>query len=205
MRRQKTVVVVLLAFTSVFAGCTGSDGADGLNGLDANESRIAELEAELASKNATIAILLGNISDMQGELDTFDSLMEMYSVMFIQIQNDINWQNQTIDLSGADLGHAPLTGADLGGANLSYAYLVDADLRYADLRYADLRYADLRYADLGGANLRYADLGGANLGGANLSGANLFDVHLGGHNWYDTTCPDGSNSDENEFTCVNNL
>jgi hypothetical protein len=36
--------------------------------------------------------------------------------------------------------------------------------------------------------------------GANLSGANLTDV-----SWGDTTCPDGTNSDNDGFTCSNNL
>ena len=36
--------------------------------------------------------------------------------------------------------------------------------------------------------------------GANLTGADLTGVH-----WYDTTCPDGTNSDNNGNTCVSNL
>ena len=106
---------------------------DGQDGMDVNESRIAQLEAELASKDATIAILLGNISDMEEELEAVDNVIEMYYMMFVQIQNDINWQNQTRDLSYANLFDADLT----------MAYLTGADLSYADLSYADLRYADL--------------------------------------------------------------
>ena len=50
-------------------GQNGANGMDGQDGVDVNESRIAQLEAELASKNATIVILLGNISDMEEELE----------------------------------------------------------------------------------------------------------------------------------------
>ena len=160
MNQLKPMIIVLLMLTSALAGCTGTDGAEGIpgpqgetgdqgppgiqgqtgsagadgmdgqDGMDVNVSRIAQLEAELASKDATIAILLGNISDMEEELEAVDNVIEMYYMMFVQIQNDINWQNQTRDLYGADLN---------------------------------------------------------------------------GVTWYDTTCPDGTNSDNNGNTCVNNL
>jgi len=35
--------------------------------------------------------------------------------------------------------------------------------------------------------------------------ANLSNAYLYGVNWDDTTCPDGTNSDNNGNTCVNNL
>ena len=104
-------------------GQNGADGLDGQDGMDVNESRIAQLEAELASKDATIAILLGNISDMEEELEAVDDVIEMYYMMFVQILKDINLQNQSRDLSNADLSNA--------------------DLRYADLSYADLSGVDL--------------------------------------------------------------
>ena len=121
-------------------GQDGANGMDGQDGMDVNESRIAQLEAELASKDATIAILLGNISDMEEELEAVDNVIEMYYMMFVQIQNDINWQNQTRDLRFADLSDADLTGADLRYANLDDAYLNGAVLRYADLTGACLLY-----------------------------------------------------------------
>ena len=80
---------------------------------------------------------------MEEELEAVDDVIEMYYMMFVQIQNDINWQNQTRDLYNAELSYADLTMAYLNGANLSYASLYDADLRYADLENADLSGADL--------------------------------------------------------------
>ena len=210
MSQLKPMIIVMLMLTSALAGCTGTDGAEGIpgpqgetggqgppgiqgetgpagvdgadgqdgangmdgqDGMDVDESRIAELEAELASKDATIAILLGNISDMEEELDAVDNVIEMYYMMFVQIQYDIDWQNQTRDLSNADLSNAEMSGADLSGANLYHA---------------DLRYSDLRYADLTGAELTGADLSS-------------------GIWWNSTTCPDGTNSDDNGDTCENNL
>jgi archaellum component FlaC len=105
-------------------GQNGADGMDGQDGMDVNESRIAQLEAELASKDATIAILLGNISDMEEELEAVDDVIEMYYMMFVQIQNDmndlesnlmdeINWVNNTVDWAYMDLSGAYLSWTDL--------------------------------------------------------------------------------------------
>ena len=196
MSQLKPMIIVLLMLTSALAGCAGTDGAEGIpgpqgetgeqgpqgiqgetgstgangmdgqDGMDVNESRIAQLEAELASKDATIAILLGNISDMEEELEAVDNVIEMYYMMFVQIQNDmndlesnlmdeINWVNNTVDWAHMDLSNA--------------------------------------------------NLADANLYNADLYNANLNNAYLYGVNWDDTTCPDGTNSDNNGNTCVNNL
>ena len=55
-------------------------------------------------------------------------------------------------------------------------------------------------ADLIDANLYNADLTDAWLYGADLTGADLTDIY-----WNNTTCPDGTNSDDNGDTCENNL
>ena len=183
---------------------------DGQDGMDVNESRIAQLEAELASKDATIAILLGNISDMEEELEAVDNVIEMYYMMFVQIQNDINWHNQTRDLSYAELYQADLFAADLRYVDLSNAYMDSANLGYAELSNANLNYANLgnanlNYANLGNANLISANLGNAYLISADLTGADLTGADLTGVNWGNTICPDGINSDDNGYTCENNL
>jgi hypothetical protein len=216
MSQLKPMIIVLLMLTSALAGCTGTDGAEGIpgpqgetgdqgppgiqgetgsagadgqngangmdgqdgangmdgqDGMDVNESRIAQLELELASKDATIAILLGNISDMEEELEAVDDVIEMYYMMFVQIQNDMN-----------DLESNLMDEINWVNNTVNWAYM---DLSGADLIYADLSYADLSNADL------YM---------ANLTGADLTAVV-----WFDTTCPDGTNSDDNGNTCENNL
>ena len=164
MNQLKPMIIVLLMLTSALAGCAGTDGAEGIpgpqgetgeqgpqgiqgetgsagaDGMDVNESRITQLEAELASKDATIAILLGNISDMEEELEAVNDVIEMYYMMLVQIQNDmndlesnlmdeINWVNNTVnwaymDLSNAFLYNTNLIGANLSNANLGYACLL---------------------------------------------------------------------------------
>jgi hypothetical protein len=51
------------------------------------------------------------------------------------------------------------------------------------------------------ADLENALLINANLSGANLSGADLSGAFLSGAIFLNTTCPDGSNSDDNGNTC----
>jgi len=106
------------------------------------------------------------------------------------------------DLSRVDLYRACMTGVDLTGADLSYANLHSADLRNARMSNVNLTpgylfKANLTDADLTGADLRNAYLGGANLAGANLTGADLTAADLTDVTWNNTTCPDGTNSNDN--------
>jgi hypothetical protein len=114
------------------------------------------------------------------------------------------------DLSGVNLSFANLVGADLQGANLKGANLSGAFLSGANLSGANLMGANLNDADLTGANLKGANLSGANLNFASLSGANLVGANLKTASlifvgWGNTTCPDGSNSDNEGGTCVGHL
>ena len=128
------------------------------------------------------------------------------------------------DLSGLDLSGANLQGADLRSADLTNAILFDADLRNANLDCVRNSITDSCFGppvDLSGAVLDEADLRGANLMGAlllpsvtmvasDLRGANLRFAKWckGGQPIFgDTTCPDGSNSndpDNDGFTCILN-
>jgi hypothetical protein len=114
------------------------------------------------------------------------------------------------DLHNCDLRGANLSGASLSSANLRDANLSGANLSNASLNGADLEGANMNGADLSGANLRDADLRDATLNSADLSGANLTDADLilaflSGANWNNTTCPDGTNSDDNGGTCSGHL
>ena len=109
------------------------------------------------------------------------------------------------DLVGADLSNADLYGADLYGADLTSATLSKADLAGADLSTADLDGAILTQANLAGANLSGADLIKAKLSSADLNGADVTGTIFAKVKWSGTTCPDGTNSNNDGGTCVNNL
>ncbi len=106
-----------------------------------------------------------------------------------------------VNLYGCDLGDAFLNSSNLSGANLSRA-----DLRFANVVETNLQGANLSRADLSGAFMPGANLRNANLSRANLTDAFLLNANLRGANldrviWNNTTCPDGSNSDDNGDRC----
>jgi uncharacterized protein YjbI with pentapeptide repeats len=120
--------------------------------------------------------------------DELEGLLNTANASIIQWQQTA--EDNRADLSGVNLYNADLSGADLSGANLDNAYLSGADLSYADLS----------GANLDNAYLNGADLINADLDNAYLNGADLTYVY-----WENTICPDGTNSDNNGDTCVNNL
>ena len=134
-----------------------------------------------------------------------------------------------VDLSGCDLRGIFTVGYDLTGANFSGANLAGANLSSTTLDTgptnftgANLSSANLSSTELDGANMTSVDLADANLSGSddfylNLTGANLtgaiFEVLVmgndvsneGSETWSNTTCPDGTNSNNDGGTCVNHL
>ena len=97
-------------------------------------------------------------------------------------------------------------GANLSDAQLAgVAYLFEADLEGTNLSNADLSGDVLESANLSAANLNGANLSNANLGTANLTNATLTGADVNGVVWVDATCPDGTNSNNDGDTCVNNL
>jgi uncharacterized protein YjbI with pentapeptide repeats len=106
------------------------------------------------------------------------------------------------DLVRANLSGATLTGDALGSDDLAGANLSRATLTCFKLFSGYLQCATLFRVDLAGANLSGANLTGAVLQEVNLTGANLNKAILTGVHWYTTTCPDGTNSDNDGNTCV---
>ncbi len=101
---------------------------------------------------------------------------------------------------GQDFANGNLSAADLDLANLRNVFAPNVNLGGASLVQASLRAADLEGANLSSANLGNADLAYTDLNGATLTGANLGGVH-----WSHTTCPDGTNSNNDGGTCLAHL
>ena len=190
----------------------GWDDGWGVANTD-SQAEIAEIQATVSGLEAAIAqmeeqrdSLLALLSDSQEFANQTIALAEAMNetiaglhamlgenaTLVQQLQSDLaaqqdlvaQWQqtaeDNRADLSNVNLNDAEMENVDLSGANLFLAYL-----SYTNLVNADLSNADLRHADLSGANLIYA---------------NLNNIH-----WSNTTCPDGTNSDNNGNTCVDNL
>ena len=175
----------------------------------ANMSNLNLTGANLKAANLNYTMLQGTVLRYADLSHTWLSGADLTGADLRQSGLYVAW------LSGADLTGSKLNGSYLPGANLHDANLSDADMIHAHLHYAILNDANLNSADLSGANLTYATLTGADLSdtilfsadlsGANLTYATLTGADLSGTIWYDTTCPDGTNSDNNGNTCENNF
>ncbi len=142
--------------------------------------------------------------------------MDMSICNYLLIGPTLNFYELRIDgfnLSGIDLSVSPLEG--ISAVNLTgcpsklydgYICTMGAILGpQARLYHANLSGADLSGVDLSRAMLVGADLSDANLADANFEGAFPLDANFEGAVWSNTTCPDGTNSDDNGNTCENNV
>ncbi len=94
-----------------------------------------------------------------------------------------------------NLAFADLTNADISAANLDNANLTGATLNGANLSGTVVRDTDLSHANLNGADLR-----GTLFFNANLTGASIIQIQMDSATEFNnTTCPDGTNSNDNSF------
>ena len=92
---------------------------------------------------------------------------------------------------GATCNGCIFKNADMPGANFG----IDNNSTAASLSNADMRFAKLQEARFDGASLTNVNLVGADLRGATFNNVT----------WSNVNCPDGTNSDSDGGTCVNNL
>ena len=137
-----------------------------------------------------------------------------------------NLQNAAIQ---AQLGGTNLTNSDFTNSNFQGSLLIqNTDLSNSNFTNANLRAvlvsSNFTNANLIGADLQGSMIGFVNFTGANFTNANLLDAFicsdsptdpiptitplpdaslpvLTGATWSNTTCPDGTNSDNNGGTC----
>ena len=108
-----------------------------------------------------------------------------------------------IDLSGAIVSEVKFDGDDLTGAIFTGATVDDTGFENTNLTDADLSGDNIDGSNLSGANLSGTDFVGANLQNATFTGTTGdATTDVTGVTWLDTTCPDGTNSNEDNDTCL---
>ncbi len=120
------------------------------------------------------------------------------------------------NFSDANLSCANFASTDLAQPNFTNANLSGASFASSDLTQPNLTNTNLINATLASAGISGGVFSGTNLQGANLAGAIIFDVvfkdvnlkdanlsnaDLVNMRWENTTCPDGTNSDDNGEQC----
>ena len=163
--------------------------------LAEREVAISELEASIAGHESNIAGLEAAMTLMEEQRDSLLALLSDSQEFANQTIALAEAMNETIAGLHAMLGENATQVQQLQTDLAEQQDLVAQWQQTAEDNRADLSGADLSGADLSYARLSYADLSGANLNGADLSGVS----------WYYTTCPDGTRSNDNGNTCVNNL
>jgi uncharacterized protein YjbI with pentapeptide repeats len=135
---------------------------------------------------------------------------------FFQGSNFTDADLRDIEISGVTTGYplgfpdSGLSGADLEGANISGADLEEDVFSDANLSDGNFSHTYLSGSLMTDANLTDANLKDANLDQVDMTGANLDDAHMAGATlklvvWDDTTCPDGTNSNNDGDTCAKHL
>lgn len=104
------------------------------------------------------------------------------------------------DFSNRDLNSAVFFEADLTSATFENTNLADSDFSSAVA--VDANFTGATLTDV---IIENADFTGVNFSNANLQDAFIFETTLDGAIWDNTTCPDGSNSDDNGGTCLGAL
>ncbi|DAC07621.1 MAG TPA: FtsX-like permease family protein, partial [Candidatus Poseidoniales archaeon] len=144
---------------------------------------------EQREANFTQGGFAGSFLSPQGIIDAYASYMHRDWSDLTIVNQDLNGRN----ISLADFSQSNFSGTDLSGTNLSESLFYETDLSGADLTGANLTNAVI--ASLGGAgSLENTILVDANLTGA--WGTGIGQMNLTMAVLSNTTCPDGTNSDE---------
>jgi uncharacterized protein YjbI with pentapeptide repeats len=148
-------------------------------------------------------------SDMMGFATTDDLAQcltaDDVNLEFAAQQGLLSGNFYDLSVVGADFEDGDLEGQDLRG-DFSYASMRYANVRGADFYQATLVGTSFFNADLTGAKLSYADMTGANLVGADLTDVDVSGMPIMAEvRWGNTTCRDGTNSDDHGGTCCGHM
>ncbi len=208
MHRLKSMIIFLLMLTSALTGCTGTDTSD-------LERQIADLQQSNDEINETINQQNQLNLELQIQLDektqiisTRETSILSYNANIIELELSIsNLEEHRYLLSSSLNESSEFTDEILGVIEMMNNTMVDL---YISLVENSTLAQQLQIDLVAQQNLVTqwqqtaedirTDLSGVDLSGVELRGADLSAVY-----WYDTTCPDGTNSDNNGNTCVNNL
>jgi uncharacterized protein YjbI with pentapeptide repeats len=189
-------------FVTLFApGCAPAAYGElaGCNFTDINLSGADLSQSDLTGATFADAVLTG------ADLDNAD---------FTDVVLDgADLTGAALNLDGASYGGVSAVGTALptgyvvvGGYLLGYgADLSGGDFTGAVLNYTSLTDDNFTGADFAGVDVDHTDFTGSDFTGADLDGANFSSTTLSGVTWDNTTCPDGTNSDADSGTCVNDL
>ena len=177
-------------------GIAGSDRGGDENKLDdvllkKDDSSGKSVDIQFVWEKAEFNFSAGGFADTNS---TIDEVLQDYVSLMQRDWSGLDLNGQNLDgrnLSLTDFTNSNLSSSSLKGVNFSESFFFEVDLSEADLTGADLRNT-VMVRLFGSGSLDGADFTDANLEGAWSSGT--FDLSTA--TLSNTTCPDGTNSDE---------
>lgn len=167
---------------------------------------ITDLNSEIDNIKNQILILNEELSILESDFGTLSGEWNSFKVNLTTVIQALSEY-----LNNLKAMQIPGPGSNLAGktyAEIMALFPEPPVSSQIDLRGANLTATDLTGANLSNAKLMGGTLIGANLTNANLLGADLTYTDLRGVEWSGATCPDGSDSwddDGDSNTCLNNL
>mgnify|MGYP001814319495 FL=1 len=225
MRSRKFVIVGIMTLA-----LTPTAFADGVaQAVDGLESDVGALESDVGALESGVGALESDVDNLESQISTLqtenkalqavitslttivDDLVEQQSELVNQQRchtrpGDLQADENGGYLAGVDWSGCDKTGLSMWGPNVGGAVtevLVNADLRFGNFTLANIIGVEMG-ANLEGAVFKNASLAYSNLEGANIIAPNDINNGKTPTVFINTTCPDGTNSDDVGGTCANN-
>ena len=208
MSHLQPMIIVLLMLTSALAGCTANDTSD-------LEQQIVELQQSNGEMNETInqqnqvnLVLQSQLDEKTQMILTMEASISSYNRNIVELESSIYSLEELRALLSSSLNESSeFTDEILGVIETINRTMADlsASLVENSTLAQQLQIDLVTQKNLVAQWQQTAENNRANLTGADLTNADLTGADLNWVIWDDTTCPDGTNSDNNGNTCENNL
>ena len=222
--KASALAIFMILILVPLAGCSGSDGTTDVGGdgvSDDDDSGVSKEElVQLIREGNSDGDFSGvdlSSSDLSGlqNMELFGDDFTGADLSFVDFtDSDLRYVNFT----GATLSNAIFSNSNLEGAIFSGIYS-DLHIRNSNFMTSyfsgglssitfenvDLTMGSLRVTFGDNVSFIDSDLGFVDFTSASLSNVKFVNSNLEWAKWSDTICPDGTNSDDNNNSCENNL
>ncbi len=210
IRQSAIIGIITLAMTPTAFADGIAQSVDGLDSdVDTLQSDVDSLESQVTSLQTENAALQGVITSLTSIVD---DLVEQQSELVNQQRchtrpGDLQADENGDYAGGVNWYGCDKTGLSMWGPNIVGGAVTEV-LTNADLRFVNFTLVNIIGVHMG-ANLEGAVFKNSSLAYSDLSGANIIgpDGVFYGKTptvFINTTCPDGTNSNDNNNTCANN-
>ena len=208
MSHLQPMIMVLLMLTSALAGCTGNDTSDLEQQIVDLQQSNDEMNETINQQNQVNLVLQSQLDEKTQMISTMETSISSYNTNIVELESSIYSLEELRTLLSSSLNESSeFTDEILGVIEKINSTMADlsASLVENSTLAQQLQIDLVTQKNLVAQWQQTAENNRANLTGADLTNADLTGADLNWVIWDDTTCPDGTNSDNNGNTCENNL